>query len=622
MCGLAFLYDQMQAPEELSLRVKKALEKMKHRGPDNGRVELAGNVALGHRRLSIIDLAGSHQPMLDPSGRYFLTYNGEIYNYIEARSRLEVRWSFATNGDTEVLLAGLVLEGEKFLDSLEGMWAFALWDSLEKRLMLGRDRMGKKPLFFQSLPGGGLACASEMPALRKLSDGAWHEDENSTADYLRYGYQMPGYTAWQEVHEILPGHVAHWRPGVELQQQSWWQLQPQKFEGSQLEAKAQLRENLVLAVERRLVADVEVGAFLSGGVDSSLITAIVRQELGRPLKTFTIGFKDKTHDERQYARIIAKAFDTEHYEEVLQNWSEEELETLLLSHFGQPFGDTSLLPTALVSRLASQHVKVALSGDGADELFSGYQRYQIRMLLRWYTRLPRSLRFNLARLVRMFPEPTAHHSRSLIKKAHLFLDIVDKQEAETPYYAPLQFSPKRLAVLAPEIANYGHSLPALPDVTEPGDLQRMLLADASIYLPQDILVKVDRASMAQSLETRAPFLDRKVVELAFSFPQYWHRRGFKGKRMLRGSFVGLLPESVWRRRKQGFSMPLHEWFRGEFGQRLRVWLEEDPGPFDVKKTIAFLDEHVSRSRDHGYSLWLIYVYLLWRRNSMAGGVSG
>lgn len=441
MCGLIFLYEQGRPEAELAARAKQALNKIRHRGPDDEGLVLMSSLAVGHRRLSIIDLSASLQPMTDPSRRYVLAYNGEIYNYTEARSRLEGRWTFTTRGDTEVLLAGLVLEGVDFLDQLEGMWAFVLWDSQERRLLLGRDRIGKKPLFFQVLAGGGLVCASELPTLRKLSNEAWQEDEHSTADFLRYGYQLPGYTAWREVREVLPGHVAHWQPGSELQQQAWWQLQPQSFTGSQAEARAQLREKLVKAVERRMVADVEVGSFLSGGVDSSLIAGIVRRELGRPLKTFTIGFEDKNHDERQYARVVASAFDTEHYEEVLQAWSEDELEKLLLDHIGQPFGDTSLLPTTLVSRVASKHVKVVLSGDGADELFSGYQRYQARMLLRWYTRLPRSLRSNLARLIRMFPEPTAHHSRSLIKKAHLFLDIVDKQEAETPYYAPLQLSP-------------------------------------------------------------------------------------------------------------------------------------------------------------------------------------
>lgn len=618
MCGLVFLRDQRVASDDISALAERALQKMWHRGPDDGRFVVDGDVLLGHRRLSIIDLAGSPQPMFDQSARYGLVYNGEIYNYREVRGRFCERWDFRTNGDTEVLLAGLTLEGETFLESLEGMWAFAFWDTKKKSLLLGRDRMGKKPLYYQLLSGGGIACASELPSLRELSSASWHEDMHSTSDFLRYGYQMPGYTAWQEVQEVLPGHVAHWQQGCEIQQKAWWQLEPQSFTASHKEARMHLRENLVSAVEKRMVADVEVGAFLSGGVDSSLISAIIRKELGLPLKTFTIGFDDKSHDERQYATAVADKLKTDHYEEVFNAWKGEELESLLLDHLGQPFGDTSLLPTALVSKVAARHVKVVLSGDGSDELFSGYQRYQARMLLRWYTRLPISLRSNLARLIRLIPEPTAHHSRSIIKKAHLFLDIVDKQHAETPYFAPLQLSPKYLDWLAPEISTLGHAPPNLPDTAGPNDLQRMLIADAAIYLPQDILVKVDRSSMSSSLEARTPFLDRKVVELAFSFPYRWHRRGMKGKRMLYEAFNDMLPAEVWSRRKKGFGMPVHDWFRADLGQRLEALLADDPGPFVAENVLTFLGEHRSRKRDHGYRLWQIYIYLLWKQRARRG----
>ncbi|TPW09436.1 MAG: asparagine synthase, partial [Halothiobacillaceae bacterium] len=427
----------------------------RHRGPDDGRSEAVGNAILGHRRLSIIDLAGSVQPMQDRSLRYTLVFNGEIYNYVEARHRLVGRWEFTTHGDTEVLLAGLVLEGAAFLEQLEGMWAFALWDAQAQQLLLGRDRMGKKPLFWQMLPESGLACASELPALRQLSDEAWCEDMHSTADYLRYGYPLPGYTAWREV-----------QAGGVLQQRSWWQLRPQCYTGSQESARSLLRATLISAVERRLVADVEVGAFLSGGVDSSLICAIIRQELGRPLKTFTIGFVEAAFDERRYARLAAEAFGTDHYEEVLSGWNELELERLLLEHVGQPFADASLLPTALVSRIAANKVKVALSGDGGDELFCGYQRYQARTILRWYSRLPKGLRHLAEKAVRSLPEPTAHHSRSLLKKAHLFMDIVERQQAETPYFAPLMFNPAQLRQLAPGLEGMGHTPPGIPQQTE------------------------------------------------------------------------------------------------------------------------------------------------------------
>ncbi len=593
--------------------MNRALECMAHRGPDDSRLIMEGPAICGHRRLSIIDLAASHQPMRSPDGRYLLTFNGEIYTYREIRSSLAGRWNFLTNGDTEVLLAGLMLEGVDFISQLEGMWSFALWDTLDETLLLCRDRMGKKPLYYASHEDE-FCCASELPALRLLSDKPWHEDEHSTADYLRYGYCLPGFTVYENIREVLPGHYLKWSAKYgEIKERPYWSLSPEKFTGTPKQATEKLRETFITAVKRRLVADVEVGAFLSGGVDSSLVVGVVRQEIGSALKTFTIGFEEQSYDERKYARIVADIFGTDHYEEILGQWNENDLEKLILGHLGQPFADASLLPTALVSCVASRYVKVVLSGDGGDELFSGYQRYQARMMLRWYTRLPKFLRNNVARLIRSLPEPMDHHSRSLLKKAHLFADVADRLVAETPYFAPLMFSPAWLQELAPDTVGLGHQPPNIPEATTPDDLQRMMLADTCIYLPQDILVKVDRASMAQSLETRAPFLDREVVELAFSLPSQWHRNGFEGKRMLHNTFNTLLPSSIWRRRKQGFGVPLHEWFRGSLGTKLSELLANDPGPLQPGFVRSLQKSHESRNRDHGYRLWLIYVYLLWRQ---------
>ncbi|MBZ4192852.1 MAG: asparagine synthase (glutamine-hydrolyzing) [Candidatus Contendobacter sp.] len=602
MCGLAFLYQPELDPVDARSRVESALFRLRHRGPDEEGLMAAGEAVLGHRRLSIIDLSGSHQPLADLSGRHWLVFNGEIYNYVEVRDRWLQDWPFRNQGDTEVLLAALVTQGVAALQGMEGMWAFAWWDTEAKRLVLGRDRMGKKPLYFRVLPGG-IACASELPALRALDAGAWSEDVDSTADYLRYGYPLPGFTAYQEVREVLPGHVLTWSAAAGVRQEPYWRLELGTFTGGPAQARIQLREALIRAVERRLVADVEVGAFLSGGVDSSLVAGIVRRELGRPLKTFTIGFREKAFDERVFAQLAADAFGAEHEAEVLENWNEADLEQLINQHVGQPFADASLLPTTLVSQVAARQVKVVLSGDGGDELFSGYQRYQARALLRWYTRLPGKMRMGVERLVRALPEPMAH----------LFVDVAARQAAETPYVAPLMFSPEQLRALAPDLAGRGHLPPGIPEATEPDDLQRMMAADALVYLPQDILVKVDRASMAQSLEVRAPFLDREVVELAFSLPRRWHRRGWSGKRMLRETFGDLLPGVLWRRRKQGFGVPLHDWFRGRLGERLQEWLMESPGPLSASVVGDLLGAHQAWRRDHGYRLWLIYVYLLWRR---------
>jgi asparagine synthase (glutamine-hydrolysing) len=611
MCGLTFLFSAAQPAEALRQRSAEALRRIAHRGPDDEGLLCVGAAAIGHRRLSIIDLQGSRQPMADASGRFVLAYNGEVYNYRSLRQRLTGRWPFRTSGDTEVVLAGLVSEGPRFLEEMEGMWALALWDTQTETLLLARDRMGKKPLYYQPL-AGGIASASELSALAALVAAPWSEDDDSTADYLRYGYYLPGTTAYRGVREILPGHWASWRPGVAVAEHAYWSLPTGGYAGTEESAAAAMREALIEAVRKRLEADVEVGAFLSGGVDSSLVVGILTRHCGVTPKTFSIGFEDPAYDERHYARLAAQTFATDHYEETLTGWDRQALETLVLKHVGQPFADSSLLPTALVSELAARKVKVSLSGDGGDELFAGYQRYQARLLLRWYTRLPPALRTELERLIGHVPEPMAHHSRSLLKKAHLFLDVVRRQESERPYVAPVMFSREVLARLAPDLAGRGHPAPALPAESQPGDLEAMMAGDALVYLPQDILVKVDRASMAHALEARAPFLDRRVVELAFALPGRWHRRMLSGKRVLRAAFGALLPASIWKRRKQGFAVPIHRWLRAEMGNELERLLAAVDTPLTHGPVREMLAEHRSMRRDHGYRLWALYVYLLWR----------
>jgi asparagine synthase (glutamine-hydrolysing) len=614
MCGLTFLYRPGLEDAELRSRTVRALERLMHRGPDDSDIWCAGSAALGHRRLAIIDLAASRQPMLSPDGRYVLVYNGELYNYRELRAELESVWAFQTQGDTEVILAGIIARGESFFNRMEGMWALALWDKQARTLLLARDRMGEKPIYYQS-GAEGMACASELPALAQLSGTTWHEDLDSTADYLRYGYYLPGCTAYQHVQEVLPGHILLWSPKHGIERTTpYWSLQIGKFKGQKSDASEQLRERLKHAVRRRMVADVEVGAFLSGGIDSSIIVGIMSKDLGITPQTFTIGFNEKSYDERPYAKTVSELWRTTHHEQVLESWDRNLLNRLILRHVGQPFTDSSLLPTALVSKLTSQHVKVSLSGDGGDELFSGYQRYTARTFLRWYTRLPKTLRRITERMIRALPEPMVHHSHSLLKKAQLFLDIVERQKSETPYVAPVYYSKSAFKELAPDLADRGHRPPSLPDVAREDSILEMMAADALIYLPQDILAKVDRASMAYSLESRCPFLDRDVVEFAFSLPVSWHRRAYRGKRMLHTAFADIVPRSIWKRRKHGFGVPIHDWFRQELGKELETMLNNTHTPVNHHSVLRMLESHRRGQRDHGYRLWGIYVYLLWQMN--------
>ena len=285
---------------------------------------------------------------------------------------------------------------------------------------------------------------------------------------------------------------------------------------------------------------------------------------------------------------------------------------LVANHIGQPFNDPSLLPTAKVSEVAARHVKVALSGDGADELFCGYQRYQARAIMRWFTRLPVPLRNTALKAIRMLPEPMVHHSRSILKKAHLFADIANKHDAEASYIAPVQFDKEDLRSLIPDIHNRGHKAPNIPEETEHDDILHMMIADSLIYLPQDILQKVDRASMAYSLETRTPFLDTRVIETAFSMPRRWHRHGLSGKQSLKAAFRNYLPSNIWNRRKQGFSVPIHEWFRGDLGIQLESLLHEKGSHINAEFVFNLLNEHKTRHRDHGLRLWSIFVYLIWK----------
>jgi len=611
VCGFIFMTSNTEGAEALAARAKVSLARIAHRGPDDEGLLQRGRTVIGHRRLSIIDLATSRQPMSDPSGRYVFAYNGEVYNYRQLRAELETKWDFRTTGDTEVALAGLVRYGADFLQRMEGMWALCLWDSESDTLLLSRDRMGKKPLYYCAT-SNRMACASELSALAALANRPWQEDLDSTADYLRYGFCLPGRTAYLGVHEVLPGHWLTWQPGARPNSQAYWSLKAVGCPSFKQEALELVRGSFETAVARRLEADVEVGAFLSGGVDSSLVVAVTRKRLGVNIKTFSIGFEDPSYDERRFARLAARDCGTEHHDQVVTEWDRSSLERLVLRHVGQPFSDPSLLPTAAVSSLASQYVKVALSGDGGDELFSGYQRYQARVLLRWYTRLPKALRIAADRAISGLPEPTAHHSHSLLKKAHLFLDVIRRQDMETPYVAPVLYSRDAFAGLAPDLAGLGHPPPGIPTVCDHHDLDRMMAADTLIYLPQDILVKVDRASMAHSLEVRAPFLDRELVELAFSVPASRHRYRFAGKRLLRSAIADLLPREIWRRRKQGFAVPLGLWMRGSLGQALEDLLACTQTVLDPAPVKELLEHHRLGRRDHGHRLWSLYVYLLWK----------
>jgi asparagine synthase (glutamine-hydrolysing) len=613
MCGIIASYTAEQT-SSLENKLHSALQLLTHRGPDEEGLCYSEGMYMGHRRLSILDLAASKQPMSSPDGRYHLCFNGEIYNFQELRQELSDLWSFVTLGDTEVLMAGLVCQGTQFLSKLNGMWAFIFWDSIEKKVLLSRDRFGKKPLYYSQLEG--FKAASELPALLTMLHAIPNEDVDTLADYLRYGHSTPGYTFYQQIFEVLPAHYLLIDLNNKIvEQRAYWTLPTQPNILNYNEALIHVRDRFSKAVKLRMVSDVEVGVFLSGGIDSSLVLSemAAQSEINGLPKAFTLGFSDLRYDETASAQLMAQRIGVDHKVKILKNISSDEIKLLLNSSLGQPFGDASILPTLRVCELASEYVKVVLSGDGADEVFCGYQRYQARLLFRLYQRSPRILQRLFVNLLGFTKAGTGHHSRSVIKKAQLFLTSYERFLENPNFEAPTLAPEKLLNLLLPGIDSLGHDHLNFDCLDTDEEVLKMMRRDMTLYLPQDILPKVDRASMFHSLEVRSPFLDPDLVSLALSLPRKFHRRGFVGKKLLRDAFHNRLPDALWRKRKQGFAVPVADWFKNHLGDELDDLLfnKQISTPLVAQGIRSLLKAHRQGKADHSSLLWSIYVYYLW-----------
>jgi asparagine synthase (glutamine-hydrolysing) len=611
MCGIAFLWSRALTGDESGARIRSAVDRLQHRGPDATGVLTGAHFVAGHTRLAIVDLVGGQQPMQDPSRRWTLVFNGEIYNYRELRRELAGRWDFRDASDTEVLLAGLITCGPQFITRLDGMWAFALHDASGDELLLSRDRFGKKPLYYRP-HAGSFACASELPALHALlPDAAIVEDARGVADYFRYGYCQPGYSCIADVREVLPGHYLQRSADGQMRETRYWSPRTDLWQGEFDVAAERVRELLKAAVLRRqLAADVEVGAFLSGGVDSTVVCALAQASGRGQLRTFTAGFAEPTYDERAHAARAAAELGTLHVAAEMTPAEAASVAARLPAHLGQPFGDSSLVPSALVAQLAGRSVKVVLTGDGSDEVFGGYARHAGVLLRQRFLRLPRLLRGAIERAVLATPEPIAHHSGSLRKKAHLFVSLV--REPPVSYVAPKAIRDGVLQQLLPDLAA-GHGVVQGPWPEDADELRHMMLMDWLVWLPQDILAKVDRATMMYGVEARSPFLDRELVEFVMRLPLQWHFRGFRGKRLLRAAMRGRVPEFIWQRRKQGFASPVAHWMRGGIGNEIeQLCHDQQTGPLDRVALLRVLAEHRSGRVDHSQPLWLAHAYLRWR----------
>ena len=647
MCGIAGFLDGTSpvAPRAWPERAKAMSAVLAHRGPDDGAVwcDEAAGVALAHRRLAVVDLsAAGHQPMRSHDGRYVIVYNGELYNTAEVRSELERRTSAVAwrgHSDTEVLLEAIAAWGVKeALRRVVGMFAFAVWDRQERRLTLARDRIGEKPLYYGRF-GSTLLFGSELKALRAHPAFQSEIDRDVLALYVRHGYVPAPYSIYRGVAKLPAGCLAEFAAGdAEPHIEPYWSALEMALAGmaSPLDAPEEslvdeLDALLKRAVRGQMEADVPLGAFLSGGIDSSTVVALMQAQSSRPINTFTIGFAEAEYNEAEHAKAVAAHLGTNHTELYVTPDEARAVIPRLPQIYCEPFADSSQIPTYLVSQLARRHVTVALSGDAGDELFGGYNRYQIaQRVWRGLSRIPASLRGATAASMRALPPSGWDHVLKPLRfalprqlrvqhpgeKVHKLAGVIGLASLDDVYTRLISQWPAPGAVVP------GAHEPETPLNTAarmPGQfaqpLARMTYLDLVTYLPDDILVKVDRAAMAVSLETRVPLLDHRVVEFAWRIPAELKLRGGRGKHLLRAVLQRYVPRGLFERPKMGFGVPIDHWLRGP----LREWAEHllDPatlraqGYFAVDPIRRAWAEHLDGRRSNQYPLWVILMFQAW-----------
>lgn len=608
MCGIAGFAGLPLNPDTARTLLGGMCTAIRHRGPDGKGFLVDPPVALGMRRLSIIDLEGGWQPIGNEDGAVQVVYNGEIYNYRALRAELEAAGhQFRTRSDTETIVHGYEEWGDAVLARLRGMFAIALWDRPRQRLLLARDRLGIKPLYLWPTENG-VAFASELKSLEALEGFPTQPDPTALLRYLALGYVPDPLCIWQGIHKLAPGHLAVWQPGHPLEERQWWSpLLPEQQAITEDEATGELRRLLADAVQCHLESDVPLGAFLSGGIDSSAVVAQMTQLAAGRVKTFSIGFAEREFNEAPHAAQVAAALGTDHTERILTPDVDALADELVLA-FDEPFADSSALPTWLVSQVAREQVTVALSGDGGDELFGGYTRYhEVRS-----GGLPHPLLQGAAGSIgRLLPHGT-------LGKQHLMnlgRGPIGRYASTVALPALIEEGGVVRRELAGESARLEHLLGNLFEQTAGRDLSaRMALVDVLSYLPGDILTKVDRMSMKVSLEARVPLLDHVFAEFALSLPTRLKFREGVGKWILREAIRPLVPASVLEKKKQGFGVPIVHWMRGPLRHRLAA-LESADSPIytwcDRTAVRRILAEHLRGRRDHSAQLWRLLVLHIW-----------
>ena len=612
MCGIAGVVSPDSANSERQVRLM--LSQLMHRGPDAEGVRRSAGAVLGARRLAIIDLVRGTQPMANEDGSILAIQNGEIYNFLEIRSELERRGHrFATDNDTEILPHAYEEFGDAFVERLRGMFAIAVWDERRRRLLLARDRMGKKPLVYAEIPGG-IAFASEIQALLSLRIDRT-VDETGIAQYLCLGYIAPPRTGFRAIRSLRPGSFLVIEDGRRGEETSYWRLSYEpKLALTEAEALERLRVELDEAVRVRLMSDVPLGAFLSGGLDSSTVVAFMAANASK-VRTFSIGFAESDFSELKYARLVAERFGTQH-EEFIVEPSAVEVLPMLVRHLGNPFADSSIVPSYYVAKVARQHVTVALNGDGGDELFAGYDRYRLARFVYSLDAVPRPILAVAGAITNLLPQ--ASWAPRLVRRARRVGAMLPLY-GDSRYLALVGYFTGRDGTFGDRMESRAGALAlfqdAIAEAQPKTNLERILAIDTRTYLPGDLLVKMDIAAMAASLEGRSPFLDHKLIEFATHLPQRFKLNGRQSKYLVRQLMKGILPDQVLARSKMGFGVPVGRWMRGPMRSLIEDSLLAMPDrPLvdrDVVRRLA--REHLSGSRDHAPRLWSLLMLELWFR---------
>lgn len=613
MCGICGIwYFDRQKPVDVHL-LHRMTDQMIHRGPDEDGFHTEDSIGLGFRRLSIIDVAGSHQPMPNEDQTAWIVFNGEIYNFQELRQRLASHHTFMTNGDTEMILHAYEEYGVDCVQKLRGMFAFAIWDATADRLTLAVDRFGKKPLYYL-LDGEKFIFASELKCILQHPGVSREMDFAALDEYFYCGYITAPRSIFRTIRKIPPGHTLTIERGGNCQLEEYWHPQlcePAAYDQRPIEdLAAELRELLTEAVRLRMISDVPLGAFLSGGIDSSAVVALMSQVSTQPVKTFSIGFDEQMFDETGYAQIVADYCKTDHTRDVVRP-DVVSILPKLIRQFDEPFADPSMIPTHYVSQAARQHVTVALSGDGGDEVFAGYHSYLYGFRQEFLRALiPDSWRPAAAKFGRQIPKKL---------RVGTYLSVVDRPIGEWALYTALFNADARSQLYAATSQKTGEHAKR-EAVIASGNLawlSQLQYNDLRAYMPGDILVKVDRASMLASLEVRSPLLDHVVFEFMAKVPPQYKMTWWNSKILLKKALGDLLPQEIHTRGKQGFGIPLRDWLAKPLHSMLRETLLDSTtrnrGLFNMAYLEKLIDEHTRYMVNHEYRLWGLLCFELWAR---------